>query len=50
MVRFLDEVGQLFRRRGGVIGAEHTEDRETERNDRLLAVGANSVAHRSITS
>ena len=31
----------------GVIEAEH-EDGETERNDRLLAVAANSAAHRSI--
>jgi inorganic pyrophosphatase len=32
----------------GVIEAEQTEDGETERNDRLLAVAANSAAHRSI--
>ena len=31
----------------GVIETEH-EDGETERNDRLLAVAANSAAHRSI--
>ena len=32
----------------GVIEAEQTEGEETERNDRLLAVAANSAAHRSI--
>ena len=32
----------------GVIEAEQTEDGQTERNDRLLAVAANSAAHRSI--
>ncbi len=32
----------------GVIEAEQTEDGETQRNDRLLAVAANSAAHRSI--
>jgi inorganic pyrophosphatase len=32
----------------GVIEAEQTEDGERERNDRLLAVAANSAAHRSI--
>jgi inorganic pyrophosphatase len=32
----------------GVIEAEQTEDGKTERNDRLLAVAANSGAHRSI--
>jgi inorganic pyrophosphatase len=32
----------------GVIEAEQTEDGKTERNDRLLAVAANSAAHRSI--
>jgi inorganic pyrophosphatase len=32
----------------GVIGAEQTEDGKTERNDRLLAVAANSAAQRSI--
>ena len=32
----------------GVIEAEQTEGGETERNDRLLAVAANSAAHRSI--
>ena len=32
----------------GVIEAEQTEDGTTERNDRLLAVAANSAAHRSI--
>ena len=32
----------------GVIEAEQTEDGETERNDRLLAVAADSAAHRSI--
>ena len=32
----------------GVIEAEQTEEGETERNDRLLAVAANSAAHRSI--
>jgi inorganic pyrophosphatase len=32
----------------GVIEAEQTEKGETERNDRLLAVAANSAAHRSI--
>jgi inorganic pyrophosphatase len=32
----------------GAIEAEQTEDGETERNDRLLAVAANSAAHRSI--
>jgi inorganic pyrophosphatase len=32
----------------GVIEAEQTEDGATERNDRLLAVAANSAAHRSI--
>src|SRR6188474_1017734 len=32
----------------GVIEAEQTEDGKTKRNDRLLAVAANSAAHRSI--
>ena len=32
----------------GVIEAEQTEHGETERNDRLLAVAANSATHRSI--
>jgi inorganic pyrophosphatase len=32
----------------GVIEAEQTEDGKTERNDRILAVAANSAAHRSI--
>ena len=32
----------------GVIEAEQTEGGKTERNDRLLAVAANSAAHRSI--
>src|SRR3954451_4048299 len=32
----------------GVIEAEQSEDGQTERNDRLLAVAANSAAHRSI--
>lgn len=32
----------------GVIEAEQTEDGQAERNDRLLAVAANSAAHRSI--
>jgi len=32
----------------GVIEAEQTEDAETVRNDRLLAVAANSATHRSI--
>ncbi len=32
----------------GVIEAEQTENGQTERNDRLLAVAANSAAHRSI--
>jgi len=32
----------------GVLEAEQTEDGETTRNDRLLAVAANSAAHRSI--
>ena len=32
----------------GVIEAEQTENRKTERNDRLLAVAANSATHRSI--
>jgi inorganic pyrophosphatase len=32
----------------GVIDAEQTEEGETERNDRLLAVAGNSAAHRSI--
>jgi inorganic pyrophosphatase len=32
----------------GAIEAEQTEDGATERNDRLLAVAANSAAHRSI--
>lgn len=32
----------------GVIEAEETEAGETEPNDRLLAVAANSAAHRSI--
>jgi inorganic pyrophosphatase len=32
----------------GVIEAEQTEEGETARNDRLLAVAANSAAHRSI--
>src|SRR3954469_11420978 len=32
----------------GVIEAEQTEEGTTERNDRLLAVAANSAAHRSI--
>ena len=33
----------------GVIEAEQTEDGRTERNDRLLAVAAKSLTHRSIT-
>jgi inorganic pyrophosphatase len=32
----------------GVIEAEQTKDGQTERNDRLLAVAANSATHRSI--
>jgi inorganic pyrophosphatase len=32
----------------GVLEAEQTENGETERNDRLLAVASNSGAHRSI--
>jgi len=32
----------------GVIEADQTENGKTERNDRLLAVAANSAAHRSI--
>jgi inorganic pyrophosphatase len=32
----------------GVIEAEQSEDRRTERNDRLLAVAANSLTHQSI--
>jgi inorganic pyrophosphatase len=32
----------------GVIEAEQTEDGKTKRNDRVLAVAANSAAHRSI--
>src|SRR3954469_15624904 len=32
----------------GVIEAEQTEDGDTKRNDRLLAVASNSAAHRSI--
>jgi inorganic pyrophosphatase len=32
----------------GVIEAEQTEEGETKRNDRLLAVAANSAAHHSI--
>jgi inorganic pyrophosphatase len=32
----------------GVLEAEQTEEGTTERNDRLLAVAANSAAHRSI--
>jgi inorganic pyrophosphatase len=32
----------------GVIEAEQTEEGETERNDRLLAVAADSAAHRSV--
>jgi inorganic pyrophosphatase len=32
----------------GVIEAEQSDDGETERNDRLLAVAANSATHRSI--
>jgi inorganic pyrophosphatase len=32
----------------GVIEAEQTEDGKTERNDRVLAVAANSATHRSI--
>jgi len=32
----------------GVIEAEQTEEGETERNDRVLAVAANSAAHQSI--
>ena len=32
----------------GVLEAEQTEDGKTERNDRLLAVAANSATHRSI--
>jgi inorganic pyrophosphatase len=32
----------------GAIEAEQTEDGTTERNDRLIAVAANSAAHRSI--
>jgi inorganic pyrophosphatase len=32
----------------GVIEAEQTEDGQTQRNDRLLAVAANSITHRSI--
>jgi inorganic pyrophosphatase len=34
----------------GAIQAEQTEDGETERNDRLLAVAANSMTHKSIKS
>lgn len=34
----------------GAIQAEQTEDRKTERNDRLLAVAANSITHKSIKS
>ena len=34
----------------GVIEAEQTEDGKTERNDRLLAVAANSAAHARFTS
>ena len=34
----------------GVIEAEQTEEGETERNDRLLAVAADSAAHRSINT
>jgi inorganic pyrophosphatase len=34
----------------GAIQAEQTEDGETERNDRLLAVAANSMAHKAIKS
>jgi inorganic pyrophosphatase len=32
----------------GVIEADQTEDGKTERNDRLLAVAANSITHRSL--
>jgi inorganic pyrophosphatase len=32
----------------GAIQAEQTEDGKTERNDRLLAVAANSITHKSI--
>jgi len=32
----------------GAIEAEQSEDGETERNDRLIAVAADSAAHRSI--
>src|SRR4029453_10444434 len=32
----------------GLSEAEQTEEGETDRNDRLLAVAANSAAHRSI--
>jgi inorganic pyrophosphatase len=32
----------------GVIEAQQTKDGKTERNDRLLAVAANSATHRSI--
>jgi inorganic pyrophosphatase len=32
----------------GVIEAEQTEDRKTERNDRLLSVASKSLTHRSI--
>lgn len=34
----------------GVIEAEQTEDGKTERNDRLIAVAANSRAHKNIKS
>lgn len=34
----------------GVIEAEQTEDGKTERNDRLIAVAANSRSHREIKS
>ena len=34
----------------GVIEAEQTEDGKTERNDRLIAVAANSRSHREIRS
>jgi hypothetical protein len=32
----------------GEIEAEQTDDEQTELNDRMLAVAANSAAHRSI--
>src|SRR3954468_7658646 len=40
--------GVVLARPVGVIEAEQTEDGQTERNDRLLAVAANSATHRSI--